>query len=123
MRRLLSISLLLAMLLPLVPQASAATGMARLAACCRKGGVHHCVGTMSMPAPGGSGAMLEGERCPSFPMTTAPAHGLQWALWREQSQFAAVVAHPTARPQTEARYRVSFGRSRQKRGPPSAILL
>jgi hypothetical protein len=76
-----------------------------------------------MVAPGGSGAVLVGERCPNFPVTTAPAHGLQLAVWREQSQFADVVAHPTARPQTEARYRVSFGRSRQKRGPPSSILL
>ena len=33
----------------------------------------------------------------------------------------AVISHPAALEQTEARYRVSFSRSRQKRGPPTPL--
>jgi hypothetical protein len=35
--------------------------------------------------------------------------------------YASVFSHPTAKPQTEARYRASHSRTKQKRGPPSLI--
>jgi hypothetical protein len=41
------------------------------------------------------------------------------ALNTPQRIFAAIVAHPTAGPQTEALYRISYSRAGQKRGPPS----
>ena len=33
----------------------------------------------------------------------------------------ALITHPAAIEQTEARYRISFSRSRQKRGPPTPL--
>jgi hypothetical protein len=35
--------------------------------------------------------------------------------------FAELVSHPSIHRQTEAKYRVSFSRSRQKRGPPVVL--
>jgi hypothetical protein len=35
--------------------------------------------------------------------------------------FGAVVSHPTIYVRTEAGYRISFGRSSQKRGPPVVL--
>jgi hypothetical protein len=39
------------------------------------------------------------------------------------SAFAELVHHPAVHEQTHAKYRISRDRSRQKRGPPSLILL
>jgi hypothetical protein len=38
-----------------------------------------------------------------------------------QVVFAAIVSHPAAHAQTEARYRISFSRAWQKRGPPALL--
>jgi hypothetical protein len=35
---------------------------------------------------------------------------------------ALIATGPTALPQTEARYRISYARTRQKRGPPVILL-
>src|SRR5579859_2814767 len=122
-RRILSISLLLVMSLSLVAPLLASVPASKLPMCCRRNGVHHCSGTVVDISGDGSRVKLVGPRCPMNPKAVPASHGQQkWTLGPEQSQFAAVVAHPSARPQTEARYRISFGRSRQKRGPPSFFL-
>jgi hypothetical protein len=38
------------------------------------------------------------------------------------AHFCEVVSHPAIHAQVDARYRVSFDRTRQKRGPPSQNL-
>jgi hypothetical protein len=45
-------------------------------------------------------------------------------IWLSSAQvfFGCILSHPTIHAQTEARYRISFSRSRQKRGPPSSVL-
>lgn len=39
-----------------------------------------------------------------------------------QAVFAGLTRHPAISPQTQAAYRISYDRSRQKRGPPASIL-
>lgn len=63
------------------------------------------------------------SRCGNFPLSTPVSSAAlnptvvlpnTWVLI-----FAAVVSHPVVQQQTEARFRISFERSRQKRAPPS----
>jgi hypothetical protein len=73
---------------------------------------------------GGSGTGFASlrQRCLSYPRAAAVAGRVHVFVAETQMRFAEIVAHPSAQPQTEARYRISFGRSRQKRGPPSFFL-
>ena len=70
----------------------------------------------------GNGFAALKERCPSYPRAVAVAGSVHVFVAETQMRFAEIVAHPSAQPQTEARYRISFGRSRQKRGPPTFFL-
>ena len=87
-----------------------------LPACCRRLGEHHCV----IAATGEAGFIQ--ERCPHFPSGSASlaASGMV-AVTPAQAVFAAIVSHPAAHAQTEARYRISFSRAWQKRGPPALL--
>jgi hypothetical protein len=49
------------------------------------------------------------------------AHGKTPIARTAASIRVVVVSHPAGIAQTEARYRVNFNRSRQKRGPPSLL--
>ncbi len=120
-RRTLSILLLLLVAMPLLAPLFAAQAAATLPVCCRRAGAHQCAGgDMMMRAMSDTGRTLSiiRTKCPAFPKAVA-ATLLQPALFSQvQSRFAAIVAHPCGQPQTEARYRIAFSRSRQKRGPP-----
>jgi hypothetical protein len=119
-RRILSILLLLLVGLPLAAPLFARTAAATLPICCRRNGAHHCLGEMAMGVAIGSDHTLAAlhAKCPAFPKATAAGLWQPAFFVRTESRFAEVVAHPTALPQTEARYRIAFNRSRQKRGPP-----
>jgi hypothetical protein len=74
-------------------------------------------------APSGVEWRTSPSRCPLYPTgiaAPAAAHAFvpvpSLPAWRPASAPGAAVA------QTEARYRVSFARARQKRGPPSLSL-
>ena len=80
-------------------------------------------GTMSTAfVKAGSHLSIVSEKCPYFPKALIAAHAQQWLTQRPQSRFVTTVANPSALPQTEARYRIAFSRSRQKRGPPFRIV-
>jgi hypothetical protein len=122
MRRVLSISLLLVMSLALVAPLLASIPESSLPMCCRRNGAHHCMGTAGIAADG-TLVTLEGPPCPMAPKAIPAAQsGPLWLAGSIQDGFSAVAAHPNGRPQTEARYRIAFGRCRQKRGPPSYLL-
>jgi hypothetical protein len=108
---------------------------ANLPACCRRNGAHHCSMKGSMPGEMQSGEMEESvpstdgtafyfarQCCPACPGTAAASNQGPVAVLRNSAAiFAGLVSHPSIQPQTEARYRVAFSRSRQKRGPPVVL--
>jgi hypothetical protein len=92
----------------------------KLPACCRKSGKHHC--SMSAETLSGIAVTSVRTKCSSFPGSgMAPVSGKASAASPADVFFAAILSHPAAHAQTEARYRVSFNRSRHKRGPPSLL--
>lgn len=101
---------------------------ASLPACCRTHGKHHCAMNMTLPTGSQSSrsspvfAQLT-EKCPYTPASPMSLHGHSFRPTLAALIFAEIVSHPVRRPQTEAQRRISFDRSRQKRGPPSSVLL
>jgi hypothetical protein len=90
-----------------------------LPACCRRLGLHRCALVTTLAAPV-SGPSVQAATCSSFPGARAvPVQAKAGVHKASQGVVSSLAAHATEREQTEARYRVSFNRSRQKRGPPA----
>lgn len=121
----------------------------KLPACCLKSGKHHCMmRTMAAgaylqksasrilraPLPDGrdsagvSGSSAAnstatiGQKCPFSPQATVASHVGAGTATPASAVYAGMVSHPSGSPQTEAGYRISFNRARQKRGPPALFL-
>jgi hypothetical protein len=62
------------------------------------------------------------RKCPAYPAAVTPIEHGDLSSHTASLIFAEIVSHPSVRTQTEARARVAFDRSRQKRGPPSYSL-
>jgi hypothetical protein len=118
-RRLLAISLLTLFALPFaLPLFANSASDANLPVCCRRDGKHHCA-AMVVGRSQSTSMRTVGEKCP---YSIAPPAILVLPSFRPStaaSIFAAIVQHPAAAPQIEAQWRISFDRSRQKRGPPA----
>ncbi len=106
--------------LPLCASALGLGTQAQLPLCCRRGGVHHCMEMAGMDAASNAAPSLR-MTCPAFPRMTAQAHTGVWSFDAADAATAAVTVQPAAIGQVEAGYRISFGRARQKRGPPVQI--
>ncbi|MDE3103619.1 MAG: hypothetical protein KGK08_00450 [Acidobacteriota bacterium] len=131
MRRLLAILLMLLFSFPLVSPLLAldAQPEANLPACCRRGGIHHCMGM----AATASGAMVDSRgrvtqvgivrgHCP-FNLPASASRNIEGRyLHQALSYYADVVHHPAVHAQTEAWARVALEGSRHKRGPPATPL-
>ena len=119
MRRLLASALVLAFFSPLVaPAFTASINEADLPACCRRNGKHHCM-MYAMMMGQIPGHPVFAEKCPYAPFAHLAIllfHGYP----RHQPPAAAARRAVLAARirQAEAGYRISFFRSRQKRGPP-----
>ncbi len=120
MRRILSIALVLLLTFPLVAPALGKTAQQRLLLCCRKGGAHHCMASATtedgLPAP------TLRPHCPACPKPAVSGHTASWMVDQVTQNSVAVPVVPLGIRQIEAGYRISFFRSRQKRGPPSVVL-
>lgn len=129
MRRLISI-LMLAVLggfyvAPLL-QAALSDPESDLPACCRRSGAHHCaiMGGYLRRHSSGEAAFGSPVHCPFYPQqrvmfwSPLPSGVLPFAAL----YFAELQNHPACHAQTEARLRISFDRSRLKRGPPNTVL-
>jgi hypothetical protein len=126
-RRLLAILLFWATLFPSIAPAltTGALGQSTLPACCRRGGAHHCEMSAAFRAllqrelDGETRISARPQACPYSQGSLAAAH-LQTLTAGTRALDAAFSLHPpSAAAQAECLRRISFDRSRQKRGPPT----
>lgn len=116
----LAIPLLILFMLPFaLPFLGASAEAASVPACCRRNGKHHCM--MKLDATRRSSTSIVGEPCPYSSQQPAILVPPSFAPSTSASVFAGITRHPAAAPQAEAQQRISFDRSRQKRGPPALI--
>jgi hypothetical protein len=128
-RRLLSILLFWATLFPMVAPAltTGAMGQSTLPACCRRGGKHHCVMSPEVRAlllGESNGAIRLGtppEKCPYRQHSLVAVHLQVFTPGAAATPAAFLLHEPSAVAQAECLRRISFDRSRQKRGPPSLL--
>jgi hypothetical protein len=97
----------------------------KLPACCRRNGKHHCASmNMPQPQPDVSGPAINAlqKKCPFFPAAVPGQTYTETVLPKQQAtSFALIFSNPAGRAQTEARFRLSFSRASQKRGPPALL--
>jgi hypothetical protein len=120
MRRALAILLTCVLGLPLFASALALGGQSQLPICCRRAGAHHCMEMAGMDAASNAAPAVR-MTCPAFPRMAAQAHTGVWSFDGAGSVSTSIVVRHNVVGQVEAGYRISFGRARQKRGPPSLI--
>jgi len=119
MRRILAITITLLLSFTLAAPLFAIDSANSLPECCRRTGRHHCAANMAPPADRSVNSI--GPRCPAFPRATAAPTLHDCTPVISSSLAIPIFVHPSASPQTEARYRIAFARSRQKRGPPASL--
>ncbi len=120
MRRLLASALVLAFFSPLIaPAFTASVRTADLPACCRRNGIHHCMmHRMAMGLAPWPYRTVQ-DKCPYSPFANLAILLFHGYFSQKPPAAAAHAAILAARiRQAEAGYRISFSRSRQKRGPP-----
>jgi len=93
---------------------------AKLPACCRIAGKHHCRSIAMLMTP--SGPSLETGECSVFPIvktaSTSPVSGVACAA---PAVFSLEAGSGFAGPRSESVDHSSYSRAGQKRGPPSTI--
>jgi hypothetical protein len=94
----------------------------QLPACCRTNGKHKCA--MGLRHSTDSGANVIQATCPYSGRLAMPAasSGKGFVLGASAAFYGFLISHPAQHAQVEARGRISFSRTRQKRGPPSRFL-
>ena len=120
LQRIQAILLVLAISGGLIAPLASVELAAKLPACCRRDGKHRCAMAGSQPDAAGSTPKAANARCQQYPdhartQAVAKANGCAPASLTEVPalRFSAGIR------QAESQYRISFGRSRQKRGPPA----
>jgi hypothetical protein len=120
-RQLVTWVLLVLFTAPSVPVATqAADADTKLPACCRRDGKHGCGMAMQKKRDGGVAVRPAKVPCASFPAHDASPAANRFGVAEPAANLAAAppVTGINAIAQTEALYRTSFSRTRQKRGPP-----
>jgi hypothetical protein len=91
-----------------------------LPSCCRREGKHHC--SMDSASTNQEGMSPIQPKCSNYPTTIAVRGNSNVALFKHSPTISAsLLSYPSLQARTEAQYRVSFSRSRQKRGPPALL--
>jgi hypothetical protein len=102
-----------------------------LPACCRRGGKHHCMMSAAERArmmgeqnDGASKLVRVSaplEKCPYRQHSLVAAHLQVFTPEATATHSVCMLQEPSAAAQAECLWRISFDRSRQKRGPPSLL--
>jgi len=125
MRRAFAILLMVAFSLPLIAPALAfAPDESQLPACCRRNGAHHCAMMADISVNASRKITTISGRCPCPPITHLALmlpHAL--STQHNSASVAWITSQPAIIREAEAGYRISFHRSRQKRGPPLPVSL
>ena len=88
--------------------------------CCRRDGKHHCaMMDMAQQREDTAGSAWKATKCTQFPKNSALFVSAKTAPPPSMLITGLAFSQPTVKAQTEALYRVSHSRTRQKRGPPS----
>lgn len=97
---------------------------AKLPACCRRDGKHGCSMNRKASQPQDTASFDRQQAratCPAFPAGKSTPVGVVTGELAPVYRIAGpAIQRSAALEQTEAQYRVSFSRTRQKRGPPLA---
>lgn len=126
MRRLLSISLILVWVLaPLAVQFQADDDV-RLPACCRRNGAHHCAESMNklsvaVAIASGVPIFTAPSTCPEYPGTAPMNIAAQHAVAASPFSLAVALSQSHSPASSRASARISKGRTRCDRGPPTSI--
>ena len=120
MRRALASLLVALFSFPLILPVLRADDASNLPSCCRRAGKHHC--GMDSESKHQEGLSPIQPKCCNYPATIAIRGDWNVAFLKNPPSISASLLNFSSTPaQTEAKYRVSFSRSRQKRGPPSLL--
>ncbi len=116
-------SLLLALFsFPLAIPMLRADAASSLPTCCRREGKHKCsMDSGSAETPSGTALRAMQPKCSNYPAASTVPGSYAALLKKSPSSGASLLRDPTVEAQTEAQYRISFSRSRQKRGPPTLL--
>jgi hypothetical protein len=118
MRRALASFLLALFSFPLILPILRADADSMLPSCCRRAGKHHCA-LDSQPSTQEGIDPIQ-PKCSNYPATIAVYGNWNIAFFKNAPSIrTSLVGYPSVEARTETQYRVSFSRSRQKRGPPS----
>ena len=113
MRRTLAVAIAVLISLPLLAPFFALGSSAAVPACCRRNGQHHCMGGMTQMPGSNQGASIIGPRCNSLSHCFHDSPDALALLLITKAKLGLISSvRPTASPQTEARYRIAFARSR-----------
>jgi len=122
MRRLLAgVVLCITAFWPVSPLLSSASPAPQLPLCCRANGKHKCALSKLHQQAGPVLQSMCGEWPLLLPVGSTAVGSSVFLPAAAQQFFAAITNHPVAQAQTESHFRVSFERSRQKRGPPVSL--
>lgn len=122
MRRALASLLLALFSFPLALPMLRADAASSLPSCCRREGKHHCsMDSGSAETPSGVALRALHPKCSSYAAASTVPGSYVALLKNSLSIGASLLRYPSIEAQTEARYRISFSRSRQKRGPPALL--
>lgn len=127
MRRLLSIFLVVFFSLGPLAATLEASDDARLPACCRRHGAHHCampaqMASMIADAASGNAVLTAPSTCPAFPASTAVTATGPQALAASSVGLPMLLAQLHSPAACRASARLSKLRTRASRGPPASSL-
>jgi len=127
MRRLLSICLVLFFGIGPLAATLEAGDDARLPACCRRHGAHHCAMNLRMAAmmaetASGKTQVTAPSTCPAFPGNAAATTSAPQALTAAAVGLPSLLAQPHAPAAARAAARISQIRTRSGRAPPASFL-